>query len=302
MRQCHGRECRASKPAIARSPVGTGRCASSGGAAWGRSTRSSTCTPGQHLALKVLIDAPARTPSVERFKREARAASRIQSDHVVRVTDADVAAGARRGAVPRHGAARGARTSSTSPATRPASPADVRRVAAPGRARAREGARRGHRPPRPQAGEPLSHAARGRHAAREDPRLRHRQDGRRGAARSRSPVSSSGRRTTWRPSRPTATARRHGGAPTCTPLGLIAFRLLVGRSYWKSGQPAAAARADPGRADVAALDARLDARAGVRRVVPALVRPRSRASASRRPSSRSRRSPRRSARPPRPAP
>jgi len=45
---------------------------------------------GQRLAMKVLA---SRQPelSVERFKREARAASRIQSDHVVRVTDADVA-------------------------------------------------------------------------------------------------------------------------------------------------------------------------------------------------------------------
>jgi serine/threonine-protein kinase len=45
---------------------------------------------GQRLAMKVLS---SRQPevSVERFKREARAASRIQSDHVVRVTDADVA-------------------------------------------------------------------------------------------------------------------------------------------------------------------------------------------------------------------
>jgi serine/threonine-protein kinase len=44
---------------------------------------------GQHLALKVLTPQPGA--SVERFKREARAASRIQSDHIVRVTDADVA-------------------------------------------------------------------------------------------------------------------------------------------------------------------------------------------------------------------
>jgi len=45
---------------------------------------------GQHLAMKVLA-AHQRDVSVERFKREARAASLIQSDHVVRVTDADVA-------------------------------------------------------------------------------------------------------------------------------------------------------------------------------------------------------------------
>jgi serine/threonine-protein kinase len=45
---------------------------------------------GQHLAMKVLTS-HQRDVSVERFKREARAASLIQSDHVVRVTDADVA-------------------------------------------------------------------------------------------------------------------------------------------------------------------------------------------------------------------
>jgi serine/threonine protein kinase len=43
---------------------------------------------GQRFALKVLTRQPGA--SVERFKREARAVSRIQSDHVVRVTDADV--------------------------------------------------------------------------------------------------------------------------------------------------------------------------------------------------------------------
>jgi eukaryotic-like serine/threonine-protein kinase len=44
---------------------------------------------GQHLALKVLTTQPGA--SVERFRREARAASLIKSDHIVRVTDADFA-------------------------------------------------------------------------------------------------------------------------------------------------------------------------------------------------------------------
>jgi serine/threonine-protein kinase len=44
---------------------------------------------GQRFALKVLNE--GRDGLVERFKREARAVSRIQSDHVIRVTDADVA-------------------------------------------------------------------------------------------------------------------------------------------------------------------------------------------------------------------
>jgi serine/threonine-protein kinase len=44
---------------------------------------------GQRLALKVLTPQPGA--SVERFRREARAASLIKSDHIVRVTDADFA-------------------------------------------------------------------------------------------------------------------------------------------------------------------------------------------------------------------
>jgi serine/threonine-protein kinase len=48
---------------------------------------------GEHLALKVLLSDHAPPPdAIERFKREARAPARIKSEHVVRVTDADVAA------------------------------------------------------------------------------------------------------------------------------------------------------------------------------------------------------------------
>ena len=47
---------------------------------------------GEHLALKVLLSGVgASASSLERFKREARASARINSDHVVRVIDADVA-------------------------------------------------------------------------------------------------------------------------------------------------------------------------------------------------------------------
>jgi eukaryotic-like serine/threonine-protein kinase len=47
---------------------------------------------GEHLALKVLLSGWCSSAEVvERFKREARAASLIKSEHVVRVTDADVA-------------------------------------------------------------------------------------------------------------------------------------------------------------------------------------------------------------------
>lgn len=47
---------------------------------------------GEQLALKLLTaQAEANASAVERFKREARAPAQIKSDHVVRVTDADVA-------------------------------------------------------------------------------------------------------------------------------------------------------------------------------------------------------------------
>jgi serine/threonine-protein kinase len=47
---------------------------------------------GDQLAMKVLLsDAGSNTQLVERFKREARASAKIRSEHVVRVTDADVA-------------------------------------------------------------------------------------------------------------------------------------------------------------------------------------------------------------------
>lgn len=47
---------------------------------------------GQHLALKVLDPKLATdTVALERFRRESRAPARIDSDHVVKVTDADVA-------------------------------------------------------------------------------------------------------------------------------------------------------------------------------------------------------------------
>jgi serine/threonine protein kinase len=47
---------------------------------------------GERLALKVLLSGVgAQRDVLERFKREARASARIRSEHVVRVTDADVA-------------------------------------------------------------------------------------------------------------------------------------------------------------------------------------------------------------------
>jgi serine/threonine-protein kinase len=48
---------------------------------------------GEQLALKVLHGAAATDPgAIARFKREARVGAQLKSDHVVRITDADVAA------------------------------------------------------------------------------------------------------------------------------------------------------------------------------------------------------------------
>ena len=48
---------------------------------------------GEQLALKVLHGAAASDPgAIARFKREARVGAQLKSDHVVRITDADVAA------------------------------------------------------------------------------------------------------------------------------------------------------------------------------------------------------------------
>jgi eukaryotic-like serine/threonine-protein kinase len=47
---------------------------------------------GEHLALKIMLARTRLAPDlVERFRREARAATAVKSDHVVRVTDADIA-------------------------------------------------------------------------------------------------------------------------------------------------------------------------------------------------------------------
>jgi len=47
---------------------------------------------GEHLALKVLLSSMGSSPAdLERFKREARASARIKSEHVVHVIDADIA-------------------------------------------------------------------------------------------------------------------------------------------------------------------------------------------------------------------
>jgi serine/threonine-protein kinase len=47
---------------------------------------------GERLAMKVLLSHAANQPDVvQRFRREMQASARVRSEHVVRVTDADIA-------------------------------------------------------------------------------------------------------------------------------------------------------------------------------------------------------------------
>ena len=129
------------------------------------------------VALKFLHVEVAKKPAlVIRFEREARAAVRIKSEHVARVLDVGSSTTAPRSSswscsraptstasAPRAGRCRGARPR-------------LRRAGLRGGGR---GPRLRHRPPRPQAGQPLLDAPRRRLAAGEGARLRHLQDGRR---------------------------------------------------------------------------------------------------------------------------
>ena len=72
-------------------------------------------------------------------------------------------------------------------------------------------------------------------AARQDPRLRSRQDGRPKGVAHAVGRHSWARPLTWRRSRPTAGARRSRPRTDVYALGLIAFRLLTGRVYWREG-------------------------------------------------------------------
>ena len=118
---------------------------------------------GETLALKVLHPALAsNAQAVERFRTEARAPVRIGTDHVVRIFDADVSA--ELGNVPfMVMELLTGRDLGTELKRRGALPAGevvlyLRQVA---RALDKAHAHR-HRPPRPQAGEPLRHRARRR--------------------------------------------------------------------------------------------------------------------------------------------
>jgi serine/threonine protein kinase len=66
----------------------TASCGSWGRAAWARSTRARTSRIHRKVAIKVLhAHVAAKADVVQRFEREAQAAGRIGSEHIVEVLD-----------------------------------------------------------------------------------------------------------------------------------------------------------------------------------------------------------------------
>ena len=159
---------------------------------------------GEHLALKVLLaSAGAPAEALERFKREARASARIKSEHVVRVTDADVAPELDGAPFLVMELLEGIDLEQAAAEARPLPTTVVewlRQVAL-----ALDKAHRlgiVHRDLKP---ENLFLATARSDPRRQDPRLRHRQDGRGRNRGDRLGTRSSARRSTWRPSRRPAT-------------------------------------------------------------------------------------------------
>ncbi len=126
---------------------------------------------GEPRAAKLLGRAARSVPStVERFFREARAMARLTSEHAVRVFD--IGHLRRRRALPHHGAPRRPRSRRRGEAPRRAPRPRGRALRAASLRRHRPGPRERHRPPRPQAAEPLPHPPRRRLALHQGARLR----------------------------------------------------------------------------------------------------------------------------------
>ena len=144
-------------------------------------------TIGRSVAVKVLHPNQARKKdAVKRFHQEARAAGAI--GHPEHLRGLRPRHAGRRQPLPRHGEAR--RRDARRSHRQRGRPAVRRRHRRPhaGALRARRRAREGHRPPRHQARERLSHEARRLPAAGEAPRLRRLED-------DRAPSSASATRT-----------------------------------------------------------------------------------------------------------
>ena len=221
---------------------------------------------GELLALKVMTAHQGATrEAIERFKREARASSKIKSEHVVRVTDADVAPELDRAPYLVMDFLDGADLEKAS-ADLPVPPAEVvewmRQIA-----RALDKAHRlgiTHRDLKP-----------------ENLFLTQREDGSplikildfgiaKIAAESTGTTQTGqfwGRRSTCLPSKPGVIPIRFGPSSDLYALGLITFKLLTGAPYWKANSVAGIIGRDSLRADAPPGRHGLHVRAGVRRVV-----------------------------------
>ena len=122
---------------------------------------------GRDVAIKVLPASSGGVDALARFEREARAVAALNHPNVLAIHDVG-AEGSR--ALRGHGAARGRDTASPAGGAGSAGSGGSRELRRADRARPRRGARSGHHPPRPEAGQHLHHARR----PHQDPRLRHR--------------------------------------------------------------------------------------------------------------------------------